>query len=177
MSANSTFQVIREQGWRRGFANLLRRENNTWWRTRRRWVNVLIWLVIINGTLLAMLSSSGEETIARERTPEQVAAEARTVFVVMTGIFGTIGVVIAMQGTIIDEKKSGTAAWILSKPASRPAFILAKLVANVVALFVVLLLVQGVVAYLQLTLYEGSTPSPSPLLPGWHCSDLTYCFT
>jgi len=162
MSANSTFQAVNEQGWRRGFANLLRRENSTWWRTRRWWINSLIWLVVINGTLLAMLSTSVEETSAMQRTPEQVMAEARTVFTVMAGIFGTIGVIIAMQGTIIDEKKSGTAAWILSKPASRPAFILAKLVANVFALFVVILLAQGAVAYLQLTLYKGST---LPLIP------------
>lgn len=166
MSANSTFQMVNEQGWRRGFANLLRHENATWWRSRRWWINILIWLVLINGTLLAMLSSSSEETSDLERTPEQVSAEARTVFVVMAGIFGTIGVVIAMQGIIIDEKKSGTAAWIMSKPASRPAFILAKLVANVFALFVILLLVQGAVAYLQLTLYNGSAPPLIPFVSG-----------
>jgi ABC-2 type transport system permease protein len=176
MSANSTFQAVNEQGWRRGFANLLWHENSTWWRTRRWWVNVLIWLVIINGTLLAMLSSSGEETSALERTPEQVAAEARTVFVVMAGIFGTIGVVIAMQGTIIDEKKNGTAAWILSKPASRPAFILAKLVANVAALFFVLLLVQGAVAYLQLTAFSGSPPPLIPFVSGMALLGLNILF-
>jgi ABC-2 type transport system permease protein len=166
MSANSTFQAVNERGWRRGFANLLGHENRTWWRTRRWWINILIWLVVINGTLLAMLSSSGEETSALERTPEQVLAEARTVFVVMAGIFGSIGVVIAMQGVIIDEKKNGTAAWIMSKPASRPAFILAKLVANGFALFVALLLVQGAVAYLQLTLYGGNTPLLIPFVAG-----------
>jgi ABC-2 type transport system permease protein len=165
MSANSTLQPVNEHGWRRGFANLLRHENSTWWRTRRWWINSLIWLVIINGTLLAVLSS-GEGTSALEKTPEQVLAEARTVFMVMAGMFGTIGVIIAMQGAIIDEKKSGTAAWILSKPASRPAFILAKLVANVLALFVVLLLVQGAIAYLQLTLYSGSTPPFMPFVAG-----------
>lgn len=166
MSANSIFQAVSEQGWRRGFANLLRHENSTWWRTRRWWINILIWLVVINGTLLAMLSSSGEETGALQRTPEQVLAEARTVFTVMAGIFGTIGVVIAMQGAIIDEKKSGTAAWILSKPASRPAFILAKLVANVFALFVVILLVQGAVAYLQLSRFGESAPPLIPFVSG-----------
>ncbi len=166
MSANSTFQPVSEQGWRRGFANLLRYENSTWWRTRRWWINSLIWLVIINGTLLAMLASSSEVSATLEQTPEQVLEQARTVFVVMAGIFGTVGVIIAMQGTIIDEKKSGTAAWILSKPASRTAFILAKLVANVAALFVILLVVQGVVAYLQLTAYSGSPPPLIPFVSG-----------
>lgn len=176
MSANATFQPVNEQGWHKGFANLLRHENRTWWGTRRWWVNILIWLVIINGTLLAMLLSSGEETSALERTPEQVAAEARTVFVVMAGILGTLGVIIAMQGTVIDEKKSGTAAWILSKPASRPAFILSKLVANVAALFFALLLVQGTVAYLQLAAFSGSPPSLIPFVAGMALIGLNMLF-
>ncbi|MBZ0292132.1 MAG: ABC transporter permease [Anaerolineae bacterium] len=166
MSANESFQIVNEQGWRRGFANLLRHENAIWWRSRRWWLNILIWLVLINGMLLAMLSTSGEETSALQRTPEQVAVEARTVFVVMAGMFGTIGVVIAIQGSIIDEKKSGTAAWIMSKPVSRPAFILAKLVANVLAFFVIMLLVQGLIAYLQLSLYSGSPPALMPFVSG-----------
>jgi hypothetical protein len=29
MSANTTFQIVNELGWRRGFANLLRHENAT----------------------------------------------------------------------------------------------------------------------------------------------------
>src|SRR5690606_37471031 len=159
MSINASFHTVNEQGWRRGFANLLRRESAIWWRSRRWWINILIWLVLVNGTLLAMLSTAGEETSTLQRTPEQVAVEARTVFVVMAGMFGTIGTVIAIQGTIIDEKKSGTAAWIMSKPVSRPAFILAKLVANGIALFVVILLVQDVVAYIQLSIF-GESPPP-----------------
>ena len=166
MSANESFQMVNEQGWRSGFANLLRHENAGWWRNRRWWINILIWLVLINGMLLAMLSTSSEENSTLQRTPEQVAAEARTVFVVMAGMFGTVGIVIAMQGSIIDEKKSGTATWIMSKPASRPGFILAKLVANVFALFVIMLLVQGVVAYIQLSLFSGSPPALIPFVYG-----------
>lgn len=166
MSINASFHTVNEQGWRRGFANLLRRESAIWWRSRRWWINILIWLVLVNGTLLAMLSTAGEETSTLQRTPEQVAVEARTVFVVMAGMFGTIGTVIAIQGTIIDEKKSGTAAWIMSKPVSRPAFILAKLVANGIALFVVILLVQGVVAYIQLSIFGESPPPLAAFVAG-----------
>jgi ABC-2 type transport system permease protein len=52
------------------------------------------------------------------------------------------------QGEIIDEEKLGTAAWILSKPVSRPAFILSKLFANAFNLLVVMVLLQGGLAYL-----------------------------
>jgi ABC-2 type transport system permease protein len=56
-----------------------------------------------------------------------------------------------MQGTLIDEKKSGTAAWIMSKPASRTAFIVAKLVANGIALSLIIVIIQSIGVYLQLS--------------------------
>ncbi|MEZ4672542.1 MAG: ABC transporter permease subunit [Anaerolineae bacterium] len=166
MSANTTFQLVNEHGWRRGFANLLWRENRVWWRSRRWWINMLIWLVLINGMLLAMLSTATEEMSGSQRTVEQILAEARMVFGVMAGIFGSVGGIIAMQGIIIDEKKNGTAAWIMSKPASRPAFILSKLVANVLALLVIVVVVQGAVGYLQLANYGGSLPPLGPFIAG-----------
>ncbi|MBI1277578.1 MAG: ABC transporter permease subunit [Anaerolineaceae bacterium] len=166
MSTNSTFELVNEHGWRRGFANLFMRESAMWWRSRRWWINLLIWLVLINGTLLAMLSSASEAEHMNLMTPEQILAEARTVLGVMAGMFGAIGVVIATQGAIIDEKKSGIAAWIMSKPASRPAFILSKLIANGLALLVIIVVVQGVVAYLQLANYSGSPPALGPFVAG-----------
>ena len=71
-------------------------------------------------------------------------------------------VIVITQGAIIGEKQSGTAAWIMSAPVSRSAFILAKLVANALGFFVVIILVQGLVAYAQLSLSDGS---PLPLAP------------
>jgi ABC-2 type transport system permease protein len=106
---------------------------------------------------------------------EQIRAEAMMVFTVMAGIFGTIGAIIAMQGTIIDEKKSGTAAWIMSKPASRPAFILAKLVANALALFIIVLVVQGAGVYLQLA-QNGSPLSLAAFIGGMALLGLNQLF-
>lgn len=165
MSTNSMFHAVNEQGWRSGFSNLLRHENDAWWRSRRWWINTLIWLVIVNGILLAMLSAP-TEGLASLRTPEQRKVEARTVFGVMAGLFGTIGAIIAVQGVIIDEKKSGTAAWIMSKPTSRTAFIAAKLIANVIATLTIILVVQGVVAYMLLSHYEEGAPPLVPFIGG-----------
>lgn len=175
MSTNSTFQMVNEQGWRRGFSNLLRHENDAWWRSRRWWINILIWLVIVNGTLFALLSAPNEGA-NNMRTPEQVKIEARTVFGVMAGMFGTIGAIIAVQGIIIDEKKSGTAAWILSKPTSRTAFIAAKLTANIVATLFIILVAQGVVSYLLLSHYEGSAPPIVPFVGGLALFGLNLAF-
>ena len=154
MSANTAFQMVNEQGWRRGFANLLRHENAIWWRSRRWWVNVLIWLVLINGVLLATLSS-----------PSMGNMEALATFAAVVGFFTGIGAIVTIQGAIIDEKKSGTAAWIASKPVSRSAFILAKLVANVVAMLVITLVIQGAVAYLQFAA-NGGAPALGPFVFG-----------
>jgi ABC-type transport system involved in multi-copper enzyme maturation permease subunit len=54
------------------------------------------------------------------------------------------------QDSILGEKHSGTAAWVLSKPLRRPAYVLAKLIANGLGLFVAWVVLPGVVVYLQL---------------------------
>jgi len=56
--------------------------------------------------------------------------------------------IIIAQDAIIGERQSGTAAWVLSKPVSRPAFILSKLVAGAIGLLVTGIVIQGVVAYI-----------------------------
>src|SRR5690606_26127170 len=159
--------VVDEQGWRRGFANILRYEHSKWWRTRRWWINILIWLVLVNGIVLASLSATQEAVPGRPTTPvEAVILEGVMIFAVTTGVFASIGAVIVMQGAIIDEKKSGTAAWIMSKPASRTAFIVAKLLANSIALLIIILGIQGAVAYLQFYQYTGSPLPLGPFLGG-----------
>jgi ABC-2 type transport system permease protein len=85
--------------------------------------------------------------------------------VILAGLFTPIGGIITMQGSIIDEKKSGTAAWILSKPVSRTAFIIAKLIANAVALIIVSIVIQWAVSYLLFTI-RGNTPAPGPFAFG-----------
>jgi ABC-type transport system involved in multi-copper enzyme maturation permease subunit len=51
-------------------------------------------------------------------------------FFAISPLFGPIGVAVLAQGAIVGEKQSGTAAWVLSKPVSRSAFILAKLLTD-----------------------------------------------
>mgnify|MGYP001498884017 CR=1 FL=1 len=148
MSVNTTFHADTSLGWRMGLANILRYENARWRRTRRWWINLLIWTAIVNGILLASLLSDAAEAAGIFRTPEQKLGEAMMIFAVASGLFGAIGAVIGMQGTLIDEKKSGTAAWIMSKPVSRTAFIIAKLVANGIALPLIVVVLQSIGVYL-----------------------------
>ena len=166
MSTNSTFQLVNERGWRMGFANILRHENAKWWGSRRWWINLLIWLAVVNGMLLLAQTQGGNTATGVTMPPMQILAEAMTIFAVTTGLFGSIGATIAMQGALIDEKKNGTAAWIMSKPASRTAFIVAKLIANGIALPLIIVIVQSVGVYAQMSLMQGVTPTLGDLLAG-----------
>ncbi|MGD8596913.1 MAG: hypothetical protein PVJ26_07805, partial [Anaerolineae bacterium] len=49
MVANSELQRMDLSGWRTGLANLLRRENHAWWRSRRWLVQSLLWAIVVNG--------------------------------------------------------------------------------------------------------------------------------
>ena len=160
MSHNNTLVAVEEHGWRQGFNNLLGKENRAWWGTRRWLVQSLVWLAIVNGFLFLMLwvvpASDPEEA-----PPLETAIE---MFVILSALFTTVGVIVLAQGAIIGEKRSGTAEWIMSSPVSRPAFILAKLLANAWAIFLIMVLLQGVVFYAQVSLYEKMPLSVGPFV-------------
>jgi len=158
MASATVLQPVKESGWRRGFANLLRKENGEWWHTRRWWMQILLWLLIVNGILAIGL------WVVPVVDPADTSdtADNLGIFIQLMAWFPIFAVIIIAQGAIIGEKQSGTAAWIMSAPVSRSAFILAKLVANAIGFFVVIILVQGLVAYVQLSLSDGS---PLALVP------------
>jgi ABC-2 type transport system permease protein len=162
MSTNSTFQTVNEQGWRMGFANLLRKENADWWRTRTWLIHSIIWFLLINGIVFAVLKAPVPSDANAGPPPDS----GTMIFVIMGGLMTGLGIIIMMQGAILDEKKSGTAAWVLSKPLSRPAFILAKLTANFLAAVLIMVVLQGVIAFIQLSLFDPNAPALVPFLAG-----------
>jgi ABC-2 type transport system permease protein len=173
MATNSEFQSIGNQGRLEGFSNLLRKENHLWWRTSRWWVQTLIWLAIANGILFMVIGvapkmenppgqASDTQTTQTGDSQESLAIMGLTVFLKMAGIAIAIGVVVLAQDTLIGEKQSGTAAWVLSKPTSRSAFILSKVVSHAFGILITMVVVQGGVAYLILFLVTGKA---FPILP------------
>jgi len=155
MAANNTFQLVNERGWRRGLRNLLRAEMGNWWKTKTWWVQALIWTGVINMTIASVVWGSPEGA------PESVA-----LYVLFSCLFPTIAVIIILQDAVIGEKESGTAAWILSKPLSNTAFIVAKLIAHSINIFVSMTLLPGVVAYIQISLAGGEWLSPLNFIAG-----------
>jgi ABC-2 type transport system permease protein len=81
-----------------------------------------------------------------------------------------------MQNEVVGEKRSGTAAWILSKPISRPAFLVAKLLADALGIAVTMVLAQGVIAYVITGVVVGDWLSPLAFLAalGAHLTNILF---
>ena len=156
MAGNSDFIMVAERGWRGGLRNLLRVENGKWWRSRMWWVQSLMWTLIINGILAGVLWSG--QTIGE--------VDAVNLYGIFSGLFPAVAIVIIMQDALVGEKESGTAAWIMSKPVSRTAFVLAKWVANSLGVLVTMLILPGIVAYIQISLALEGWLDPLRFLGG-----------
>jgi ABC-2 type transport system permease protein len=154
MSGNNAFQLVSERGWRRGLGGMLKSEFSRWWGTRMWWVQCLIWVGMAGFMLSAILFT------AKDAPPSE---EVAVLYAIFAGLFPAVGVVIIMQGVVVGEKKSGTAAWVLSKPVTRPAFMLSKLIANSLGVLATMVVLPGIVAY---TLTAAATGDPWKL-PGF----------
>ena len=150
MGSNEALIPVQQHGWQRGFSNLFRAEMSGWWKTRRWWVQSIIWLAVVNGILALTMWTEGN-------TPDpSLLDEGLELFTIFSGIFVSIGTVIIMQSVIVGEKNSGTAAWVMSKPITRTAYILAKLISNMIGIVMIALVLQSVVAYVQLSAASGA---------------------
>lgn len=148
MAGNSGFELVTERGWRLGLGNMLDSEMAHWWKTRRWWVNCLLWAGLVGLMLGTVLSQASGQT-----SPSEAMA---TLYAIIAGLIPSVTVIIMMQGAVVGEKNDGTAAWILSKPATRLAFILSKVIANSLGVLVTMVLPSGVVAYTMVTIATGT---------------------
>jgi ABC-type transport system involved in multi-copper enzyme maturation permease subunit len=138
MDTNISALVPRHaNGWRMGLTNMLAKENVAWWRTRRWWVQCLVAMFFLNFFMALNLSGSSVNN-------------AITTFLMLEGVVASIAAIILGQDAIQVERTSGTAAWVLSKPLRRPAFILSKLIAYALGFLVTWFIIPGAVAYLEL---------------------------
>ena len=99
-----------------------------WWATSRWWRQTTVWAVLLGGLLTAMLwllpaVLAGVEGARAELDLVEAAAQFAELATVVTAA----GAVILSQGLLLDDQRGGLLEWLLSKPLSRPALLLAKL--------------------------------------------------
>jgi ABC-2 type transport system permease protein len=161
-ATNPALQSVTEHGWRRGFANLLRNENRMWWGTRKWLVHLLLWLIVLNGLILLVGLPSSREA----GDPVPLYDTLIQVFFQVGALATAIGVVTTAQGAIVREKQLGTAAWVLSKPVARSAFVLAKFLAYAIGFVSLATLLPSAIFYGQSLFLAGQAPELTVLLAG-----------
>lgn len=140
----AALKPVTERGWRSGLANLFRKEATRWLRTRYGLIQVVLWIVIINGLMAIIISTAGP---------------AIEPFVGVTAWFTSIGVAIVAMEAIVGEKSTGTAAWVLSAPVTRPAFLLSKLVVIGIGSTATMIVIPGLLAFLEFSYLPAAEDS------------------
>jgi ABC-2 type transport system permease protein len=150
---------------------MLRKELAAWWSTRRWWVQSLVWFAILNGMVVLLLWIIPAADPGDPPPGEEVFAVFMNMFAI-----SAIGAMVLTQGAIVGEKSSGTAAWVMSNPISRSAFIFSKLVANAIGILVLIVLLQGSIAYGQFALHGGYVPQLGPFAAALGLQSLSLLF-
>ncbi len=152
MSANVTshFQLVGEKGWMRGLGNLLNGEFTAWFKSSRWWKHLLMWFSIINVMMVILVFSAAEAARRGQDGPPMLL-----MYEIFGGMFVAFGVMIIMQRVLVGEKHSGTAAWVLTKPVTRTAFVISRLLINSIAILFTSVIVPGVLYYVTLGLFSN----------------------
>lgn len=152
MSATTSgqFQLVNEKGWRRGLGNLLRGEYSSWFKSSRWLKHILIWFAIVNGMMGIMVYAAYDAARNGFQGPPLLY-----MYGWFGGMFVALGVMIVMQRVLVKEKQQGTAAWVLSKPVTRTAFVISRLVVNSIAVLLTSVIVPGAIVYLTLGLFSA----------------------
>jgi ABC-2 type transport system permease protein len=147
-----------------GLGVMLRKELLEQWRTRRLPVVAVVFGAIgIGSPLLARYTSELVKALAGDQfqivLPPPTAADAVDQFLKNVGQAGVLTAILLAMGSVAVEKERGTAALLLTKPVSRAAFLLAKLLAIGTTLLIGLIVAAiGGYAYTAI-LFEALAPA------------------
>ncbi|HET7645770.1 MAG TPA: ABC transporter permease subunit [Candidatus Limnocylindria bacterium] len=117
-----------------GFGPLLGKELLEQWRTKRLLVVTIVFVMLgIGSAFLARYTAELIQAVGgvpfEIELPEPTLADAVTQFLKNLGQAGILTAILLAMGSVATEKERGTAALLLSKPASRAAYLASKLVA------------------------------------------------
>jgi ABC-2 type transport system permease protein len=150
MVANTELQRVGLSGWRTGLGNLLGKENRAWWASRQWLVQGIVWAVIINGVVALVLAAMPQQArLMGKPAPtglEMLSQGIQILFQIGPAAMG-LGAIILVQDAILGERQLGITEWLLSRPVSRSAYMLSKLLAHALGVLVILVVLQGALGY------------------------------
>ena len=88
MTSNLDLKRVQNKSKLRGFGNLLRKENRSWWNTHLWWINTLLWTLLLCGLMAIMLFGPNNEL--QEASEAEIASaggEIRFILGVGVNIF------------------------------------------------------------------------------------------
>ncbi len=135
------FQPVEAGGKFQGLGNLLRTEISRWRHSLSWWLQIFAILIFANGiTFVAVLGSGGDKSIGLMMFP------------LMSGMYVGLSAMTMVMGAIVKEKEEGTAAWVLSKPVTRVAFMSSKFITNCISMTLSLVFIPWIVAFFEFSL-------------------------
>lgn len=143
------------------FLAMLRKELLEQWRSRRLVAVAAVLLFFgflspLSAKLLPdLMKSLGDTGGIVIELPPPTAQDGLLQYVKNTSQFGVLLAVLLAMGALAREKERGTAAMILSKPASRASFLLAKFVALTLVFSLCLALAGLACYYYTIVLFKG----------------------
>lgn len=148
MSSSQSLSRRTGSDWRRGFAPIAGRELRRWLATRRGAIHLVLWSGLLGGLLALALFVIPEAMPEEEAMSLADSLDAGRQFFFGVGAIATaIGAVIVLQDALLEDKTSGTVELVLSKPLSRTAYVLGRLLPNLAAFVVTMILVPAVIGY------------------------------
>lgn len=150
-----------------GFGGLLRKELTDWLRGKRAWVVLLVGgsfmaLSALNSWLVSNLTPPG----GLEGAPPPILDPMLNLAVAISSQIFVVAAIFATMGSIVQERESGTLAWTASKPVSRTAIWLSKVVASTAVLWIVAGLAPLAVTALVVVALYGPVAPGAVLLMG-----------
>ncbi len=142
-----------------GLGVLLRKELLEQWRTMRLPLTVAVFMLVgLSSPLLAYFTPELLKAVGgpiQITLPPPTAVDAVAQLVKNLQQFGALTAIVLAMGSVASEKERGTAALLLTHPASRAAFLLAKLVALSVTLGAATVVAAAGAWFYTLVLFEG----------------------
>jgi ABC-2 type transport system permease protein len=138
---------------------MLKKENSMWLRNWKWLIQSIVWSIAITGSVTFIMYLI--TTLPAAVKPEVISsygmgAAALQFFFNIAGFVSVIAVIILTNDMIISERESGTAEWVLSKPLSRKAFVISKLVTAVIWIPSIIVILQGFLLVIVAHLFGGA---------------------